>query len=591
MNSVESSPTNPNLTAGASIQQATAVRNMKLILLSWYFIFSFAAVFEIVLSPTSDNIACVLLAWASCLLTGAVMIRGRVTFLFPWSSLMVLVFCLSTCGLPLLLLPLQDAPLTFHLEVPVATFSHLFICQMLLLLIHGGYRNAKILRRWENGFRLKVLRPLGLLKSPSWIEALAMGGVGLAASAYVYIILRDRNAGTLDITGSVTDKFVQGLYPLTFVPFVVLVYQSAGTASKGLSFRLGFTLLYALPVFVLAMAYNTRVIAFYGFANIAVYLALLVISGKMHLHLFKFLIIGGVALVLLLTVGSDVSVAMRMARADRDNVAALDLVRETWQLLTTKRDELAKERALFQGGGEIMEAWYVSSPVFSRFICTHFQDRVLAIALSLSEGDKEKVRRAEIDHLLASLPNPILKILASPQINLLDATFDKNQVEVGGSTIGGYMVYLGGNPKDDGVRDVLLDENGKMIGDVYSYGGFIGDGFAAYGWGYLLLFGLAAFMLFLYSDSLYGFMLDRSNAKPVWVSSFAIVGLVNAFVLAYSLTGQSLEGFYTFLFREQLQLLLTYTLVFWAVRILGRAFLGGGSKPVRAQGLVVEHVE
>jgi hypothetical protein len=125
------------------------------------------------------------------------------------------------------------------LEVPVATFRHLLICQIMLLLIHTSYRNVKIWRQIQNGFRRKVLRPFGLLEIPGWSETLALGAVGLAASAYTYIVLWEQSSGVRTITGSVMDKFVQGLIPLSFAPFLLLLPLSASQARKGILFRLG----------------------------------------------------------------------------------------------------------------------------------------------------------------------------------------------------------------------------------------------------------------------------------------------------------------------------------------------------------------
>jgi hypothetical protein len=588
MYNVEPSQSSPNVTSAASIQQSNAVLNMKLTLLCWWFIFSFAAVFQIALWPTSDNIACVLLAWSSCMATGVVMLRGRVTFLYPWSSLMVLGFCLSTCGLPVVLTLLQASPMTFNLEVPVATFSHLLICQILLLLIHAGYRNMKLWRRWEQGFRMKVLRPCGLLETPSWGETLAIGAVGLASSAYVYIVLRDQNAGTLNITGSAVDKFVQGLCPLTYAPFLSFFSNAPVRTRGGLTFRLGFMIFYSLLVFFIALAYNTREFAFSGFAIIGIFVVLLLLSGKRRLHLNKVILVGAIGLLLTLTIGSDVAVAIRVARFDRSTMSSLDIVKETIQLLTVNRDELNNLRDIMQHGNDESEAWYVTSPVLSRCICTQFQDQALAIGLGFSEAEKQMLRHVEFEHILTSLPNPALKMLSSPEVNLIDAAYDKDQVNVGGSSIGAWMLYLGGTSTIGGIKEVSMDETGKLVGEVFATGGFIGDGFAAYGWWYLLPFVIVAFLLFLFSDSLYGFLSNSSRENAVWESSFAMVGLVNGYALATALTKESIAAFIMFIVRQPLQWLVVYGVVFFVVRFVSRMFFGREAQTLQARKIAVE---
>ena len=93
----------------------------------------------------------------------------------------------------------------------------------------------------------------------------------------------------------------------------------------------------------------------------------------------------------------------------------------------------------------------------------------------MDEGNRQTLRRMEIEHILAGLPNPVLKIVARSDVGLLDSNFDKNETEIGGSSIGGCMLYLSGSPR------VIRDQDNKMVGDVFAAGGFMGDGIAAYG--------------------------------------------------------------------------------------------------------------
>jgi hypothetical protein len=581
MDNLKSARKERNFPLFPPLQQSSAQANAKLILPFWWFIFSFAAVFQMVVWHDLENIACALIAWTSCILTGFVMIKPRVLVSYPWSSLMVLMFCLATCGLPLLSLLLQWDPMTFNLEVPVATFSHLLACQILLLLIHLGYRNAKFWRRLEEGFRMKVLRPSGLLDVPSWVEALAIGAIGLASSVYVFIILPEQNGGESSITGPVLEKFVQGLCPLTFAPFLLLFSQNTGKDRGGFIYRVVFVVLYTVPVLLIAWAYNTRSQVFLGFAIIGIYLSLLILSGKVRLSLGRIVIFGVVSLLITSTIGTDVAVAMRVARENRSQVSALEIVKETFQLLTSRREEIAKQRELMSQGNDYAEAWYVTSPLFSRFICTQFQDRTLAIGLALDEWSKEKLRHVEFERVLTTLPNPVLNLLSDPQINLIDAQYDKNEVNVGGASIGAWMLYLGGSSRMTGSKPVIMDENGKLIGDVQACGGFIGDGFAAYGWGYLLIFGGAAFLLFAFSDSLYGFVGKLVGESAVQETNFAMVGLVNGYALATALTLESIAEILRFLIRQPLQWMVVYGLIFFGVRFVSRTFFSGGPKGLK----------
>lgn len=552
--------------------------NAGLLLPCWCFAFTFAAAVQIVLWSEADNILCILLAWMSCVLTGVLIFREGALLFFPWSSLMTLMFCLTTTGLPIVLTLLQGDPITFGLEVPVATFSHLFVCQIVVLLVHIGYRNMIVWRNWENRFRATVLRPLRLLEAPHWKEVTGIGVLGLASSIYVLVFVRDQNAGTLQITGSIFDKFVQGLIPLAYAPFLLLLPLTAGQSRKSLIWRVGFVIVYTLPILFLALAANTRTLAFLGVATIGVGLFLMVLSGDVRLDPMRNVIPGLLLLPVALLVAGDIAVAMRAARDQRTDISSLDEAKETLKLLTVKRDELRNPRNEMLGGEDDSEAWYVTSPLFSRLVCAQFQDRALAIGLDINDEEKKTLRRMENEHVLEALPNPLLKLLTDSRIGLIDGEFDKNEVNVGGCSIGGYMVYLGGASRSRGPQTVVMDEHGDLVGDVFATGGFIGDGFAAYGWSYLLIFGASAFVLFLFCDSLYSPVGIAASEESFRETSFAIVGLINGFTLATVLSAEGMSDFIWFIVRQPFQMLFTYCFVFWVIRFLTQALFGNPRK-------------
>jgi hypothetical protein len=518
------------------------------------------------------------MAWVASMLTGFVIFREGALLLFPWSSLMTLMFCLSTTGLPIVLTLIQGDPITSGLEVPVATFSHLFVCQVVILLVHIGYRNMRVWRNWEDKFRVTVLRPLRLLEAPLWKEVIAIGLVGFASSIYVLVFVRDQNAGTLQITGSICDKFVQALIPLAYAPFLLLLPLTVGQSRKNLIWRTGFVVVYTLPILFLALAANTRTLAFLGVATIGVGLFLMVLSGDIRLDLRKNVIPGLILLPVALLVAEDIAVAMRAARDQRTDISSIDEAKETLRLLTVNRDELKNPRNEMLSGEDDSEAWYVTSPLFSRLVSAQFHDRAIAVGLNLNDEEKKTLRRMEKEHVLEALPNPLLKLLRDSRIGLIDEGFDKNEINVGGCSIGGYMVYLGGASRAHGPETVIMDEHGDLIGDVFATGGFIGDGFAAYGWSYLLIFGASAFVLFLFCDSLYSPVSATPFEECSHETSFAIVGLINGFTLATVLSAEGMADFIWFIVRQPFQMLLTYCVVFWVTRFLTQALCGKPKK-------------
>src|ERR1035437_1770024 len=144
------------------------------------------------------------------------------------------------------------------------------------------------------------------------MELLALGAVGLASAVYTYIILYDPSQlynpsqGGVSITGSVGDKFVQGLIPFCFAPFLGLLPSFISQKPSSFLFRLGVILVYFLPVLYIALAYNTRGIIFFGVAIAGTGLLLLLLSGKMRLVLTRSVFWGLAGLLLISIIGSDI---------------------------------------------------------------------------------------------------------------------------------------------------------------------------------------------------------------------------------------------------------------------------------------------
>ena len=479
---------------------------------------------------------------------------------------MVLIFCMQNLGLPLVLLLFQGDPFTRNLEVPVTTFSHLLICQVVLLLVHAGYRNLGVWRQIQDGFRLKVLRPLGFLERPGWTELLAMGVVGLAAMIITSI---PGEVGAAPIWF----KVVQGMIPLSFAPFLAVVPAIGLNDHKRGFSRFWPVTLYSLPVLCIGLAFNSRSFVFIGITLVGTTLVLLLICGKIRLRLKPALIVGAIGVLLISTIGSDIAVAVRVARVDRDNISALKVAENTLKLLTTDRKTLADLNDLMQQGEDSAESWYVTSPVFSRLVVTHFQDRAMACGVNLGNGQKEWLRQAEIERIWETLPNPLLR--------LLDVGIDKYQSTSGGGSMGALMLYLGGGSSDARTQVVFIGPSGNLEGDKYAVGGFIGDGYAAYGWAYLLPFGGISLLLFLFSDSLYGIVNRPTHENPYPQFHFAFVGLINSGALLGALLTESISGIIGFAIRQPLQMLVIYAGAFWMVRFVTRTFFGNRTAVLR----------
>lgn len=519
-------------------QLQTANFNVTLLRRIWLATFSVAAVVQIVFWPEGENLICVSLAWLACMASGLMIMQSRVTVLYPWSSFLVLFFCLEH-DLPLLILTFQGNPLIHNLRVPVDTFSHLLLCQLVLLIMHFVYRCFGFSQDIRQSLQNHILRPLGFFTTLRTWEVWLFGAVGLVSAFYICVFVRMKQGGQIAPTGPVLERLASGMIPLTFMPFLLLIPgQTLAAFNNNRARHWRFPLIfigYVAAILILSMAYNGRGFMFIGFALAGVVSGVMVLSGQVQLVVKKVFWLSCFGMIFISTVGSDFAIALRVARDDRVNKSSGELIHETLTILTTERSRLQPLRKNMAQGHDDSEAWYVTSAVFSRLVNTHFQDRALAIGESLSESSKASLGEISRERFLCTLPNPILKFFGFP--------FDKDGVCA--HSLGDWLVYFDG-------------ETPEVISG-FATGGFIGDGYALFGWGYLILFGVAAFVLFILSDSCYLIVTGGSGkSRANCYSLFALVGLMNGYELVSSLTIESISGMFSFIMRQPLQWLVLF---------------------------------
>jgi hypothetical protein len=275
---------------------------------------------------------------------------------------------------------------------------------------------------------------------------------------------------------------------------------------------------------------------------------LLLMVGTIKMNLVRTLFVGAVVLAFMVTVGADISIAMRVTRGDRNKLSPEELMLNTCRLLIADRGRLGKLRSMIAGGDDSSEAWYIKSPTFARLISTQFLDRALSVSYELNEKEIEEVRQRERDLVFTALPDPLLRLFGS--------SVDKSYVA--SFSMGDLLLYMSGRR---GAFDI----------GYLSTGGFIGDGYAAYGWGYLVPFGLFSFALFGFADSLYHCSTGVGPAQADFARGFAFVGLINAFELA-TIPIDSIGGLMAFAIRTPFQWLLLYGMLFWGLRFVQRVF-------------------
>ena len=499
----------------------------------WLAVFSIAAGLQLLLWPEEQTIICTLLDWCSCVATGLAILRHQITFRFPWSSLMILMFCLQTCGLPLCLLLIQGNPLDQHLRVPVATFAHLLLCQLVLIVTHVAYRRLPRLQNPGSGLRRHFLVPLGYFNKLSVWQIMSLGLAGLMSTFYLVSVTRLDQGGRLAVTGAVWERLINGFSPFSFAPFLLFFPNQiiAGRARRWLKIIL---LGYFFILFCVAAATNSRGFLFQGFAMVLVFAILSVFTGLIRLKVSSLIVLGALGLILL-TFASDLTLTLRLARDNRESKTSQELIQDTVSLLTVDRESLAKAKAETKSGADEVECWYVFNPTLSRLVNTHFEDRTLAMGLNFDDQTRSRVRTAEFEKFLGVLPDPLLKFF---RINI-----DKELAM--GSSMGDEMELWAG-------------ESGLIGG--FSAGGFIGDGYAAFGWWYLAIYGFAALILFIVADSLYQWRVPRKTTDSETNSMFPTVGFMYGYTIVTLLTGESVGALFGFSLRQPLQWLFLFGL-------------------------------
>lgn len=519
----------PSLFGAQESQFQVASANVVLLRRAWVISFSLAAVLQIAVWPEWDNIACVMLAWFASMVTSLVVLRGRVTVFFPWSSLLLLMFCLQNISLPLVLLIFQGNAITANLKVPVWTFFHLCCCQLVFLGTHWVYRHLWLGQMARFGVQNKVLKPLGIFTRIEPWKLWGMGLVGFASAVYIYVFVRAEQGGALMVTGSVWQRVANGFIPFAFAPFLFLLPgQAIGIVGKNHWVSRALLGIYFIIILLLAMAFNCRSIMFIGVAMAGVVALLLVLVGNIRLVLKRIFWIGLVGLILIATVGSDFSLAMRLVRDDRANKSAVELIQETFTILTLERERLHASKADLATGQDTAEAWYITSPMFSRLVNTHFQDRALAVGQELGAGNTSILWTTEGEQLLCTLPDPMVK--------LLDPNMNKDLIK--SSCIGDWLLVMGGDEYAMG---------------GFNTGGFIGDGFALFGWFYFLPMAFIVLLFFILSDAFYLVAFTNLPSANQNIGVFALVALINGYALATSLSIESISGLFAFLLRQPVQ--------------------------------------
>lgn len=459
---------------------------------------------------------------------------------YPISTSMMLGYVSYYFLLPPLATVLEGKPLTYNLDHPALVLFHALVGLLLLIGADTIYRNWQPLWTLRWFVSQRIYHSFGFFSAPTNLHLLVMGSIGLMAMAvqiFIVGVYQGEAVGPIN-------KFMQGLYPLAYLPYVIpvrkLIDHESRFDRKWLLILFGYTILIA----IVSLGRNSRASLYLGFASIilAYFYGLLV--GFYKVNSGKLLV---TLLVITLASGpiTDLAISMVVVRGARTDISAMDLVMETIQVFQDKETLEPYRRSVTRTGSAWDEA-YLENPFMARLCNLKYADNSIDLALSMSDSIRVYMHEIEMQRILANFPRPLIKTLGLP--------VDKDSV--GAASSGDFMLYA-------------VTGYAYVIGG-YRTGSIFGNGYALFGWLYPFVFALLLLLIFPLADALTSrTTIARMNpSKGTWapiISPMAIIGFFSwFFYLTSAATGsESISDLVSYLLRGWIQILFVYGLIYW----------------------------
>jgi len=365
------------------------------------------------IDPSGTNVYCAALCATATAITVLYTVRRPLLNRFPFSTLAVLGFCVTTYSLPLVAQTLNGKPLIFNLISPKAAFNATIAFQAVILVAHVTYTHSRTCRASSQWIAQRVLRPLWIFRVPKAAELWLLGVMGLAAT-WISRILYVNEVHYGDVGG----KFLQALVPFIVAPLLIPLRGAfAGRPLRGSPFTLPALGVYFLVVVATAIAFNARAIFAVVLFTEILAVGLLLAMGRIKLSRRSWIALA-VALLLaapVATAGQHLATAMQIARGMRGSADPGVIATETLRALKDpeelerwRKAELAKTVASgYSGYSEI----YLDSEFLQRLTYTKYTDLTVTASLQLAEYQRNNIRDLSVKQIVSILPTPLIKAL------------------------------------------------------------------------------------------------------------------------------------------------------------------------------------
>lgn len=480
----------------------------------------------------------IVLAW---LITTKIILGGELIKKFPLSTFLLLGFTSSQFYLPLIFTTGEAKSLLYNLEVPELVFLHSTLVLFVLLFAHLLHQ---LLSKLSDSRSFSLLTKLGFFTPPRAIQLWLMGLMGTAAAFYIYFVAKIGS----EVTGSASDKFVQGLLPFQYAPYFIPLGSLYGSKEKN-SKSLGPALLiFTVLLFGLSVGRNSTGAFMLGFTAIGFGYLLGLLLGIFETPKIsiKNILAGVFGLWLMVGPLADLRTAMVNVRDQRTEVAASELIGLTWEAFNDKKAIEARRKTDGTQEDPDWDERYLDNVFTARFGNIKFNDLNLVQADKVGEYDPDMLEFV-IDHLLGAMPDPFLRALK----------LEVDKEAVYSISIGDFLYITAGG-------------SGTISG--FRTGHFAGIGMATFGWWYLFILGVAMVFVFALFDKFY------KTKPPTSVSSdnlsnqkmyFSLCGLLStADIFGWFIGLQCVTEIIVFIVREWIQLAVLYLIIFHVTRII-----------------------
>jgi hypothetical protein len=469
-------------------------------------------------------------------------LRQSMLLNFPFSSFIIIGFVSSVLYLPLVFTTLEGKPLIFNLELPEEIFLHSILGLLVLVVAHAIYRFL-----WRSTFTrsTSIMERLGFFAAPRNSQLWIMGAIGLTAQWYVYF----SNPDGREITGTVTDKFIQALGAFSYAPFFMPFGKLYGNDEPFDKKFYPLLIAYTLLLFAVGIGQNSRGFFMTGMTSVgfAYILGLLMGIFKSKLFTLRNFVIAGILFWLLTVPIADLGTAMVIVRSERESVPAEELVTLTLEAYEDKDAIRAKRlEAKIEGASNEWDEPYLDNIFAARFANIKFADMTLIQYEKIGQFDPD-MQQYSIDHFWGNLPDPFLKALG----------LDVDKEETYSKSFGDCIYVLGG---------------GTGYPKGFRVGHMAGTGLTAFGWWYLAMLGVLIMPIFLLFDKFYK-KIRSPKEDGLSRAQFSLCGLLLVTTIYQFMLAESVMNIAEYLVRGWIQMVLLYFVVFHFTRILSMVFI------------------